>query len=143
MDCHLVAVEIRIEGSANERMDLDGFAFYEHGFECLDAQTVKGWGAVEQHRMVLNDLFQDVPNHGLLQFHHFFCLLDGGAVALLFEAVIDERLEEFERHLLGQAALMQLQFGTDHDDGTTRVINAFAEQVLAEAALFALQGVAE
>ena len=32
----------------------------------------------------------------------------------LFEAMIDERLEQFERHLLGQAALMQFQFRTHH-----------------------------
>ena len=36
-----------------------------------------------------------------------------------------------------------MQFGTDHDDGTAGVVDALAEQVLAEAALLALQRVGE
>ena len=61
----------------------------------------------------------------------------------LLEAVIDEGLEELERHLLGQAALVQLELGTDDDDGAAGVVDALAEQVLAEAALLALEGVRE
>ena len=61
----------------------------------------------------------------------------------LFEPVIDERLEQLERHLLRQTALVQLQFGTDHDDRTAGVVDALAEQVLAEAALLALQRVGQ
>ena len=55
----------------------------------------------------------------------------------------DERLEELERHLLRQAALVQLQRRTDHDDRTARVVDALAEQVLAETALLALDHVGE
>ena len=61
----------------------------------------------------------------------------------LFEPVIDERLEQFERHLLRQTALVQLQFGTDHDDRTAGVVDALAEQVLTEAALLALERIGE
>src|SRR5439155_21876609 len=53
--------------------------------------------------------------------------------------VVDERLEELERHLLRQSALMQLQFGTDDNHRAARVIHALAEQVLTEAALLALE----
>ncbi len=74
---------------------------------------------------------------------HLLGLLDGGAVAGLFETVIDERLEELERHLLGKTALVQLQFRTDDDDRTAGVVDALAEQVLTEAALLALEGVGE
>src|SRR5690348_4734866 len=38
---------------------------------------------------------------------------------------------------------MQLQFGTDHDYRAARIVNALAEQVLAEATLLAFQGVGE
>ncbi len=38
---------------------------------------------------------------------------------------------------------MQLEFGADHDDRTARVIDAFAEQVLTEAALLAFQHVGQ
>src|SRR6185312_14774318 len=93
--------------------------------------------------MVLDDLFQNVPYDRLLQFHHFLGLLDGGAVPRLFQTVIDERLEQLQRHLLGQAALVQLEFRTDNDYGTAGVVNALTQQVLAEASLLALEGVRE
>ena len=34
----------------------------------------------------------------------------------LLRLVVDERLEELERPLLGQAALVKLELGADHDD---------------------------
>ena len=55
----------------------------------------------------------------------------------------DERLEQFERHLLRQTALMQTQRRTDHDDRTTGVVDALAEQVLTETTLLALDHVGE
>src|SRR5262249_48251114 len=63
--------------------------------------------------------------------------------ALLDELVDDERLEQLERHQLGQAALMQLELGTHDDDRTARVVHALAEQVLTEPALLALQHVGQ
>ena len=93
--------------------------------------------------MVLDHLFEDVPYHGVLLLHEFLGLLDGGAVAALLEAVIDEGLEQLKRHLLGQTALVEAQVGTDHDYRTTGIIDALTEKVLAEAALLALQGVGQ
>ncbi len=61
----------------------------------------------------------------------------------LLQPVIDERLEQLQRHLLGQPALVQLQLGTDHDDRAAGVVHALAQQVLAEAALLALERVGE
>ena len=55
----------------------------------------------------------------------------------------DERLEQLERHLLGQAALVQLQLRADDDDRTAGVVDALAEQVLAEPALLALEHVGQ
>jgi hypothetical protein len=55
----------------------------------------------------------------------------------------DEGLEQLERHLFGQAALVQLERGADHDDRTARVVDALAEQVLAEPALLALEHVGQ
>jgi hypothetical protein len=45
-DRHLVAVEVGIECGADERVNFDGFTFHQHRLECLNAQAVKGWGAV-------------------------------------------------------------------------------------------------
>ncbi len=143
MHGHLVAVEVGVEGGADQRVNLDGLAFHQHRLEGLNAEAVKGRGAVQQHRVVLDDFFKDVPHHRLLHLHHFLGLLDGGAVAGLLQAVIDERLEQLERHLLGQAALVQLELGADNDDRTAGVVDALAEQVLTEAALLALERVGE
>src|SRR5690606_34847468 len=69
--------------------------------------------------------------------------LDVVGEALLDELTHDERLEQLERHLLGQAALVQLQLRTDDDDRATGVVDALPEQVLAEPALLALEHVGE
>ena len=140
---HLVTIEVRVEGGADERMDLDGFTFNEHGLEGLDAETVQRRGAIQQDRVILDDLFEDVPDDGLLHLDHLFGLLDGGAVACLLEAVVDEGLEELERHLLGETALVELELRTNDDDRTAGVVDALAEEVLTEAALLALEGVGE
>src|ERR1019366_4386828 len=99
--------------------------------------------AVQQNGMVFDDLFENVPHHRILLLDQLLGLLGGGAVAALLEAVINERLEELERHLLGKAALVQAQLGADHDDGAAGVIDALAEQGLAETALHALESIGE
>src|ERR1700722_2800935 len=93
--------------------------------------------------MILNDFFQNVPNHGILLLDQFLGLFDGGAMAALFEAMIDERLEQLERHFLGQPALVELELRSNDDDRTARVVNALAEQVLPEAALLSLERIGE
>src|SRR5690349_469469 len=62
-----------------------------------------------------NDFFENVPNHRLLPFNHLARLLDGRSMALLLELVVDKWLEELERHLLRQTALVQLQLRTDNN----------------------------
>src|SRR3984893_14774262 len=143
MHGHLVAVEIGVDRRTHERVNADGLAFDKRRFKRLDAEAVKRRSAVQKHRMLANHFLENVPNHGGLLLDHFFGLLDGGAVPLGFQAVVDERLEQFESHLLRQTALMQLQLGADDDDGAAGVVHALAEKVLAEAALLTLQGVGE
>src|SRR5690606_11759773 len=69
--------------------------------------------------------------------------LDRGGQATALQLGKDERLEQLERHLLGQAALVQLEVRADYDDRTARVVHALAEQVLAEPALLALDHVGQ
>ena len=140
---HLVAVEVGVEGGADERVELDRLALDEDRLERLDAEAVERRGAVQEHRVLADHLVEDVPDLGALLLHHLLRALDGGDVALLLELVVDERLEQLERHDLRQAALVQLELRADHDHGAARVVDALAEQVLAEPALLALQHVAE
>ncbi len=141
MDGHLVAVEVGIEALADQRVQVDGVALDQHRFEGLDAHAVQGGGPVEQHGVVLDHGFQDVPDLLVLAFQHLLGAFDGIGVAEFLELADDERLVKFQGDLLGQTALVQFQLGTDHDHAAGGVIHAFAQQVLAEAALLALDHV--
>ena len=81
VDRHLVAVEVGVEGRAHQRVQLDRLALDEHGLEGLDAQAVQRGGAVEQHRVLADDLLEDVPDLGALLLHQLLGALDGGDVA--------------------------------------------------------------
>ena len=104
---HLIAIEIGVEGGADQWMQLNRLAFDQHRLERLDAETVQGRRAVEEHRMFADDLFQNVPNLGPFFFDHALGGLDGGRHAVFFQARIDKRFEQFQRHFLWQTALMQ------------------------------------
>ncbi len=104
---------------------------------------MQGRCAVEQHRMLADDLVEDVPHLGTLLLHHLLGALDGGDEAALLELVVDEGLEQLERHLLRQAALVQAQLRADDDDRAAGVVDALAEQVLTEAAALALEHVGQ
>ncbi len=66
---HLVAVEVRVERGANQRMKLDRLAFDQHRLERLNAETMQGRRAVEQHRMLADHLVENIPDLGTLFFN--------------------------------------------------------------------------
>ena len=117
---HLVTVEVGVEGRADERMQLDSLAFDQGRFEGLDAQAVERRRTVQENRMLADDLVEDIPDFRLFLFNQLLGLLDGRGITLGVEAGVDERLEQFERHFLWQAALVQLQFRAGHDDANGR-----------------------
>ena len=143
MDGHLVAVEVGVERGAHERVDLDGLALDEHRLEGLDAEAVQRRGAVEQHGVLADDALEDVPDLGLAPLDHALGRLDVLGDLGLDQPLHDEGLEQLEGHQLRQAALVQLERRADDDDRAARVVDALAEQVLAEPALLALQHVGE
>jgi len=143
VDGHLVAVEVGVEGRAHQRVQLDRLAFDQHRLERLDAQAVQRRCAVQHHGMFADDFFQQIPHDRFFVFHHLLGSLDRGRQPQHFETVKNEGLEQFQRHLLGQTALMQLQRRAHHDDGAAGVVDALAKQVLAEAAAFALDHVGQ
>src|SRR5439155_1005871 len=88
-------------------------------------------------------LLEHVPHLGTHALDDALGALDVVREALLHELAHDERFEQLERHLLGQPALVELELRADHDHGAARVVDALAEQVLAEPALLALEHVAQ
>ena len=104
---------------------------------------MQGRRAVQHHRVLADHLIEDIPDLRLFFLDQFLGLLHRCGEALGVQPRVDERLEQLERHLLRQAALVQLQLGADHDDRAARVVDALAEQVLAEPALLTLEHVGE
>ena len=51
-----------LNAGADQRMQLDRLAFDQHRLERLDAEAVQGRRAVQQHRMLADDLLEDVPH---------------------------------------------------------------------------------
>src|SRR5262245_58239223 len=141
MDGHLVAVKVSVERGADERVDLDGFALYQNRLERLYAQAVQCRSPVQQYRVLADDFFQNIPDNSLLALNHLFGLLYGRRVIVSLSLVGDVALEQLERHRPWQAALVESELRADDDYRAARIVDAFAEQVLTEAALLAFQGV--
>ena len=143
VDCHLVTVEVGVERRTDERVQLDGLTLDELRLERLDAQAVQGRCAVQQHGALADDLLEHVPDLRTRTLDHALCALDVLRVAQVDESLDHERLEQLQRHLLGQTALVQLELRTDDDDRTAGVVDALSEQVLAETTLLSLEHVAQ
>ena len=116
MHGHLVAVEVGVEGGADQGVKLDRLTLDQLRFERLDTKTVQRRRAVEHNRVFADHLFEDIPHLRLFAFHHPLGLLDGAGQPFGVEARIDKRLEELKRHLLGKTALMKLQIRADDDN---------------------------
>ncbi len=140
---HLVAVEIGVERGADQRMQLNSLALDQHRLERLNAKTMQGRRAVQHHRVLADDLLEDVPDLRRTALDHLLRGLDGRGQTAALQLAEDERLEQLQRHALGQATLVQHQRRPDHDDRAARVVDTLAEQVLAEAALLALDHVGQ
>ena len=63
--------------------------------------------------------------------------LDARDQAFFFQFIENKRLKELKRHFFGQPALIELEFRTDDNDRSSRIIDPFAQKVLAEPALLA------
>ena len=106
---HLVAVEVGVERGADQRMQLDGLAFDQHGLESLNAEAMQGRRAIQQHRMFADHFFEDVPHFRSFALHQALRRLDGRGFAAQLQLGENERLEQLQRHFLRQSALMQAQ----------------------------------
>ena len=140
---HLIAVEVRVEGATHERVQADRLALDQLRLKRLNTEAVQRWCAVEQHRVLLNNLFQNVPHFGALTINQALRGLDVLSDLQINEALLYERLEQLECHDLGQTTLVQLERWPNNDNRTARVVHALAQKVLAEAALLALEHVRE
>ena len=91
--------------------------------------------------MILDDVLEHVPDLVLELLDCPLRTAHVGLYALVDEPFDYEGLEQLQRHLLGQAALGDLQRGTDDYDRTAGIVDPLAQQVLPEAALLASEEV--
>ena len=73
---HLVAVEVSVEGGADQGMNLDRAALDEHRLKRLNAQPVERGGAVQEDGPRLDDIVQHVPDLGPSPLDDAFRALD-------------------------------------------------------------------
>src|SRR3981189_74880 len=80
-------------------------------FHSQGGARVRGTG--QQPGVLADPLVENIPDLGTLLFDELLRLLHRGGQTLGVEPRIDERLEQFARHLLRPAALIQPHFGAD------------------------------
>src|SRR5262249_33124330 len=82
---------------------------------------------VQEHCLLVGDPRDDVHAQWARDTPQRFGGLGGRGVTELHEPLHDEGLEQLERHLLGQAALLQPELRDGDDDRTAGVVDALAE----------------
>ena len=100
MNSHLVTVKVSVKRRADQRVKLDRFTFDQNGLERLNAKTVQRRRTVQHDRVLADNLVEDIPDFGTLFLDQLLGLLDCGRQPFGLKARVDERLEQFERHLL-------------------------------------------
>src|SRR5262245_16075413 len=93
--------------------------------------------------MVLNNLFEDIPDFWSHSLNNAFGGLDVVRQALLHQLAHHKWLEQLKCHSFWKSTLMELKSWADDDDAAARVVDALAQQVLAEAPLLALEHVGQ
>ena len=109
VDSHLVTVEVGVERRTGERVQLDGLAFDHPRLEGLDTEAVQGRSTVQEDRMALHHVLEDVPDHRVAAVDDLLRALDGLHDAALDELADHERLVQLGRHELRQTALVHTE----------------------------------
>src|SRR4030042_2981755 len=118
-------------------MKHDCIAFHKHRLEGLDAHSMKCGSSVEQNGVLVNDLFEDVPDLLVKALDHSFGAFDRVGEAVLLELSDNEGLIQLEGYFLRQAALIEFEVGSYDNHRASRVVHALSEQVFTESALLA------
>ena len=118
MNSHLVTVEVGVERSTSQRVQLNSFTLDKLGLESLDTQTVQCRSTVEQYRMAFHHVLKDIPDNGLATVNNLLGALHRLHDATLNQLANDERLIQLGSHQLRQTTLAHLQFRTYNDNRT-------------------------
>ena len=138
-DSHLVTVEVSVECMTNKWMKLQCLSIYKYWLKCLESKTVECRSSVEHYRMLFYYIIEDAPYFWSPLFDHSFCLLDVWSCSIVVESSDKEWLKEFQCHERRNTTLVHLQFWSDDDYRTTRVVNTLTKKVLSESTLLTLK----
>ena len=115
---HLVTVEVGVERSTCQWVQLDGLTLDELGLEGLDTQTVQCWCTVQEYRVTLHHVLKDIPDNWLTTVNNLLSALNSLHDTALDELTDNEWLIQLGSHQLWQTALTHLQLRT-YDDNRT------------------------
>ncbi len=96
-------------------MKLNSLALNKFRLKCLDPQTVKGRCAVQEHRVSLENVFEDIPDNRILAIDNFLGRFDGLNYTAFNKLPYYERLVKLCRHIFRQAAFMEVEFRTNNN----------------------------
>ena len=119
MNRHLVTIEIGIECGTYQWMKLNCFTFYQNRFKCLDTKTVKCRSTVQHNRMLFDYIFKHIPYFRLKTLYHFLSILNIVSSSALNKFFYNKRLEQLDCHFFRKTALIDLQFRSYNDNGTS------------------------
>ena len=138
---HLVTVEVGIKRRTCQRVQLDCLTFDHLGLECLNTETVKCRSTVQQHRMTLHHVFQNIPDNRFLAIYNLLGTLYRLHDTALNELTDDERLIKLSCHQFWNTAFTHFQLWTYNDYRTCGIVDTLTQQILTETSLLALQTV--
>ena len=84
MNGHLITVEVGVEALTHKRVNPDRVTFDQNWLKSLNTHTVQSRGSVQQHRMIGDHLFKNIPNLFITSLKHPLGALDRVCVAQLF-----------------------------------------------------------
>jgi hypothetical protein len=136
---HLVTVEVSVEGSTHQRMQLNCFSFDQLWLEkpgyLIYAVLEHGLSITGCPFSTFSRISQTIASFYQQFSSRFHCLHD----TPFNHFTNDKWLEKFGSHIFRQSAFVQFHFRTYDDDRTARVINTFTEKVLTETTLLSFQ----
>ena len=118
VDSHLVTVEVGIERGTSQWVQLDSLTLDHLRLEGLNTQTVQCWCTVQEYRVTLHDVLQDIPDNWLTTVNNLLGALNSLHNTALDELTDNEWLIQLGSHQLWQTALTHLQLRTYNDNRT-------------------------
>ena len=118
VDSHLVAIEVGVERCTSQWVKLDSLTLDELRLESLYTKAVERRSTVEEHRVSLHYILQDVPNNWFATVYNLLGTLHSLHNTTLDELTNNEWLVKFGCHKLRKTAFAHLQFRTYNDNRT-------------------------